>query len=124
MSTSSSYAVPTSPTNVSATVTGCDSAEVTWGASTFMFSTMLNYIVRYQRMNGGTPVTKSTSSTNILLQKLEPNAMYTVSVAGNNSCGGRSEFEYTTFQLQGNSLFMDCHITVLLFLHPHQPTLQ
>ena len=124
MSISSSCAVPTSPTNVSATVTGCDSAEVTWGASVFMSETMLNYRVMYQQMNGGAPTTNFTTSTNITLQNLQPNTTYTVSVVGINSCGGTSEFANTTFQLQGNSLFMDCHITVLLFLHPHQPTRQ
>ena len=119
-----SCAVPTSPTNVSATVTGCDSAEVTWGPSTFMSETILNYSVMYQRMNGGAPMTGYTSSTNITLQNLQPNAMYAVSVAGINSCGGTSEFTNTTFQLQGNFNFMDCHVySVLLSLHPHQPVL-
>ena len=119
MSTSSPCAVPTPPTNVSATVTGCDSTELTWGASTFMLETMLNYIVRYQRMNGGDPSTTSTSSTNIPLQNLQPNAMYTVSVAGINSCGGTSEFANVTFQLQGNFKFMDCHVTVCYCPYTH-----
>ena len=119
MSTSSSCAVPTPPTTVSATVTGCDSAEVNWGASVFMSETMLNYRVRYQRMNGGDPVTNSTTSTNIPLQNLQPNAMYTVSVAGINSCGGTSEFARTMFQLQGNFKFMGCHVTVCYCPYTH-----
>ena len=119
MSTSSSCAVPTSPTAVSATVTGCDSADVTWGASTFMSETMLSYRVRYQRMNGGDPVTTSTSSTHIPLQNLQPNAMYAVSVAGINSCGGTSEFANITFQLQGNFKFMGCHVTVYYCPYTH-----
>ena len=63
-------------------------------------------------MNGGASVTTSTPSTNITLQNLQPGAMYTVSVAGINSCGGTSEFANTTFRLQGNFKFMDCHVTV------------
>ena len=111
MSISSPCAVPTSPTNILA-VTGCDSAEVTWEASMFLMETIQNYSVRYQRMNGGAPITTSTPSTNITLQNLQPNAMYTVSVAGNNPCGGTSEIANTTFQLQGKFKFMDCHVTV------------
>ena len=58
----------------------------------------------YQWMNGGAPMTGYTSSTNIALQNLQPNAMYAVSVVGINSCGGTSEFTNTSFQLQGNFL--------------------
>ena len=109
----SSCAVPTPPTNVSPEP-GCNSAEVTWGASMFMSETIQNYSVMYQRMNGGNLVTTSTSSASITLQNLQPGAMYAVSVAGINSCGGISEFSNTTFQLQGNFKF----ICVLLSLQP------
>ena len=73
----------------------------------------------YQRMNGGALMTGYTSNTNIALQNLQPNAMYTVSVAGINSCGGTSKFTNATFQLQGNFKFMDCHVTVYYCPYTH-----
>ena len=120
MSISSSCAVPTPPTVVSATVTGCDSAEVTWGASMFLMETIQNYSVRYQRISSGDSImVYYTLGTSYTLQDLQPNAMYTVSVAGINSCGGTSEFANTTFQLQGNFKFMDCHVTVCYCPYTH-----
>ena len=119
MSISSSCAVPTPPTNVLA-VLGCNYAEVTWGASTFMLETIRNYSVMYQWMNGGDPMTGYTSSTNIALQNLQPNAMYTVSVAGINSYGGTSEFtKKHVSMLQGNFKFMDCHVAVYYCPYTH-----
>ena len=113
MSISSSCAVPTSPTNVSAAVTGCDSAEVTWGASMFLMETIQNYSVMYQQISSGDHImVYYAPSTSYTLQDLQPNAMYAVSVAGINSCGGTSEFTNTTFQLQGSFKFMECHVTV------------
>ena len=132
MCISSSCAVPTPPTNVLA-VAGCNSAEVTlgglhvhvrnhtelrtvWCISCHGGSTIHLLI---QWMNGGAPMTRYTSSRNFNLQNLQPNAMYAVSVAGINSCGGTSEFASTTFQLQGNFKFMDCHVTVYYCPYTH-----
>ena len=73
----------------------------------------------YQWMNGGAPMTGYTSSVNIALQNLQPNAMYAVSVVGINSCRGTSKFTNTTFQLRGNFKFMDCHVTVWYCPYTH-----
>ena len=91
---------------MSATVTGCDSAEVTWMASMSMFDeSIMNYIVTYQRTSGGVLATVNSPSTSATLQGLMPNAEYNVSVAGINSCGGTSPYISTIFTLQGKSLF-------------------
>ena len=120
MSMSSSCAVPTPPTVVSATVTGCDSAEVTWGASTFLMETIQNYSVMYQRISSSDPImVYYAPSTSYTLQDLQPNATYAVSVAGINSCGGTSEFTSTIFQLQGKFKFMECHVTVCYCPYTH-----
>ena len=120
MSISSSCAVPTPPTAVSASVTGCNSAEVTWEASVFMTEPVLNYSVRYQWTDGGSPITEYTSSTSFTLQNLVPNSMYTVSVAGINSCGGTSEVTNTTFALQGTP----CRVTVYCIILTPTTTMQ
>ena len=88
---------------MSATVTGCDSAEVTWMASMSMFDEpIMNYSVTYQRTSGGVLATVNSLSTRAALQGLIPNAEYNVSVAGVNSCGGTSAFTTPfTFVLQG-----------------------
>ena len=88
---------------MSATVAGCDSAEVTWMASMSMFDeSIMNYIVTYQRTSGGVLATVNSPSTSATLQGLMPNAEYNVSVAGVNSCGGTSAFTTPfTFVLQG-----------------------
>ena len=99
------YAIadPAPPTGVTPAVTGCDSAEVSWEASTSMFETVGNYSVKYQLRNGTSgSATVYTSSTSVTLQDLVPNAEYTVEVAGINSCGGTSTFTMATFALQGN----------------------
>ena len=97
---------PGPPSGVSATVTGCDSAEVTWMASMSMFGkSIMNYSVAYQRRSGGVLTTVNSLSTSATLQGLMPNAEYNVSVAGINSCGGTSPYISTIFTLQGKSLF-------------------
>ena len=119
VSISSSCAISTPPTNVLAVI-GCNYAEVTWGASTFISETIIhNHSVMYQWMNGGAPMTGYTSSTNIALQNLQPNAMYTVSVAGINSSVSTSEFTNNTFHLQGSFKFMDCHVAVYYCPYTH-----
>ena len=69
-----------------------------------MFDDMImNYSVRYQLTSGtGGSATVYSPSTSVTLQVLVPNAEYTVSVAGINSCGGTSTFTMATFALQGN----------------------
>ena len=95
---------------MSATVTECDSAEVTWTASTSMFESIQNYSVKYQRRSGGGLNTVYSQDTMIELDSLTPNAEYNVSVAGINSCGGTSAFTTSfTFVLQGTELFANGH---------------
>ena len=53
----------------------------------------------YQWMNGGAPMTGYTSNTNIALQNLQPNAMYTVLVVGINLCGVTSDITNNMFHL-------------------------
>ena len=90
---------------MSATVTGCDSAEVSWIASMSMFDeSIMNYSVTYQRRSGGVLATVNSPSTRATLQGLVPNAEYNVSVAGINSCGGTSPYISTIFTLQGEPL--------------------
>ena len=108
-----SIADPTPPTGVSAEATGCDSAMVSWTASTSMFDTTIaNYSVRYRLTNGtGDYTTVYTASTSITLQGLVPSAGYNVSVAGINSCGGESAFVMTQLVYQGNTcLFNGCFV--------------
>ena len=88
---------------MSATVTGCDSAEVTWTASTSMFETIQNYSVIYIQRSGSGLNTVYSQDTMIKLDGLTPNAEYNVTVAGINLCGGTSAFTTPfTFVLQGN----------------------
>ena len=91
-----------------------------------MFDDMImNYSVRYQLTSGtGGSATVYSSSTSVTLQVLAPNAEYTVSVAGINSCGGTSTFTLATFDLQGNVVFMIKSSVLLLcivVLAPHPP---
>ena len=93
---------------MSATVVGCDSAEVTWMASMSMFGEpIMNYSVAYQRTSGGVLTTVNSPSTSATLQGFMPNAEYNVSVAGINSCGGTSPYISTIFTLQGEPLLKD-----------------
>ena len=100
-----SFADPTPPTGVSAEATGCNTAMVSWTASTSMFdTTVANYSVRYRLTSGtGDYTTVYTASTSITLQGLVPNAGYNVSVAGINSCGGESAFVMSQLGYQGNT---------------------
>ena len=100
---SQSCSDPTPPSGVSATVTGCDSAEMTWTASVSMFETIQNYSVMYIQRSGGYLNTVYSQDTMIKLDGLTPNAEYNVTVAGINSCGGTSAFTTPfTFVLQGD----------------------
>ena len=110
-----SFADPTPPTSASAAATGCDSAMVSWTASTSMFDTTIaNYSVRYRLTNGtGDYTTVYTASTSITLQGLVPNAGYNVSVAGINSCGGESAFTIIIFTLNGTYMYIYvCHAPI------------
>ena len=104
------YADPGPPTAVSANVTGCDSAEVTWMPSISVLEAIQNYSVKYRLSDTDRDTIVYSQGTTTVLQDLVPNATYTVSVAGINSCGGTSEFATATaaIVLQGKPLFMDC----------------
>ena len=112
-----SFADPTPPTSASAAATGCDSAMVSWTASTSMFDTTIaNYSVRYRLTNGtGDYTTVYTASTSITLQGLVPNAGYNVSVAGINSCGGTSAFVMTQLDYQGKTCMLSGCFVLLPF---------
>ena len=88
---------------MSVEVTGCDSAVVSWMASQSMFDNVIgNYSVRYQLASGSNDLTTvNTSSTNVTLEDLVPNAEYNVSVVGITSCGGTSSPAMTHLDLQG-----------------------
>ena len=95
---------PQPPMGISVVANGCNSANMSWTASVSRMCDAVigNYSVRYQLMSGeGGYVTVSSSSTSVTLQGLDPNAEYTVSVAGINSCGGMSTFTTTQFKFQG-----------------------
>ena len=105
---------------MSVEVTGCDSAVVSWMASQSMFDNVIgNYSVRYQLASGSNDLTTVyTSSTNVTLEDLVPNAEYNVSVMGINSCGGTSSPVMTHLDLQGISCmfshcFTYCHFVPL-----------
>ena len=72
-------------------------------ASQSMFDNVIgNYSVRYQLASGSNDLTTVyTSSTNVTLEDLVPNAEYNVSVVGINSCGGTSSPVMTHLDLQG-----------------------
>ena len=93
---------------MSVEVTGCDSAVVSWMASQSMFDNVIgNYSVRYQLASGSNDLTTVyTSSTNVTLEDLVPNAEYNVSVVGITSCGGTSSPVMTHLDLQG--IYISC----------------
>ena len=97
---------------MSVEVTGCDSAVVSWMASQSMFDIVIgNYSVRYQLVSGSNDLTTVyTSSTNVTLEDLLPNAEYNVSVVGITSCGGTSSPAMTHLDLQG--IFPACSVVV------------
>ena len=101
---------------MSVEVTGCDSAVVSWMASQSMFDNAIgNYSVRYQLASGSNATTVYTSSTNVTLGDLVPNAEYNVSVVGINSCGGTSSPAMTHLDLQGISCTFSCCFTYCHF---------
>ena len=76
------------------TVTGSDTAVVSWTASQSMCDDVVgNYSVRY-RLRSGTCgyTTVYTNRPSVTLRDLIPNAEYVVSVAGINSRGDMSAF--------------------------------
>ena len=86
---------PQPPAGVSVVVTGNDTAVVSWVNSMSRMCDIVigNYSVRYRLRSGtGVSTTVNTSSTNVTLQDLVPNAEYTVSVAAINSIGNMSAF--------------------------------
>ena len=68
----------------------------------------------YQWMNGEDPMTGYTSSTNIALQNLQPNAMYAVSVVGINSCVGTGKFTNNISKITLNSWAVTLQCVIVL----------
>ena len=92
------FAEPTPPTGMTFTVTGSDTAVVSWTASQSMCDDVVgNYSVRY-RLRSGTCAytTVYTTKTSVTLRDLIPNAEYVVSVAAINSRGDMSAFSVET----------------------------
>ena len=86
------FAEPTPPTGVTFTVTGSDTAVVSWTASQSVCDDVVgNYSVRY-RLRSGTCgyTTVYTNRPSVTLRDLIPNAEYVVSVAAINSRGDMS----------------------------------
>ena len=94
------FAEPKPPTGVSLTVIGKDTAVVTWVASRSMCDNVVgNYSVRYRLRDTSASssfTTVYTTTTSVVLQGLEPDAEYTVSVAAINSVGDMSAPSTTT----------------------------
>ena len=88
------FAEPKPPSNVTLTITGSDSAMVSWTASQSMCDDVVgNYSVRYRLRDGtGANTTVYINKTSVTLQDLIPNAEYVVSVAAINSRGNMSAF--------------------------------
>ena len=85
-------AEPKPPAGVTITVTGSDSAMVSWTASQSMCDDVVgNYSVRYQLRDGtGANTTVYTNRPSVTLRDLIPNAEYVVLVAAINSMGDTS----------------------------------
>ena len=91
---------PVAPTDLSADVTGNDTAVVSWSPSMSRMCDVVigNYNVRYRMSNSnGDYTTVNTSSTSVTLRDLVSNAEYTVEVAGIDPNGQMSPFS-TLFQ--------------------------
>ena len=91
-------AEPQPPTGVTFTVTGIDSAMVSWTASQSMCDDVVgNYSVRYRLRDGSSAYTTVyTTKTSVTLRDLIPNTEYVVSVAGINSMGDMSALSVET----------------------------
>ena len=91
-------AEPKPPTGVTFTVTGIDSAMVSWTASQSMCDDVVgNYSVRYQPRSGtGAYTTVYTNRHSVTLRDLIPNAEYVVLVAAINSRGDMSALSVET----------------------------
>ena len=86
-----SFAEPTPPTDVTTTITGTDSAVVSWTASQSKCGAIANYSVTYQLTSGmSCSATVYTTGTSLTLRGLIPNAEYSVEVSATNSRGGTS----------------------------------
>ena len=85
-------AEPKPPTGVTFTVTGSDTAVVSWTASQSMCDDVVgNYSVRYRLRDGsGANTTVYTNRPSVTLRDLIPNADYVVLVAAINSRGDTS----------------------------------
>ena len=85
-------AEPKPPTGVTFTVTGSDTAVVSWTASQSMCDDVVgNYSVRYRLRSGTGPnTTVYTTKISVTVDDLMPNAEYVVSVAAINSMGDMS----------------------------------
>ena len=79
------------------TVTGTDSAVVSWTASQSQCGAVANYSVTYQlTSDGGGAATVYTTGTSLTLRGLIPNAEYSVVVSATNSRGGTSALSVET----------------------------
>ena len=97
---------PNPPTDVVAfSGTECNTSDVSWSPSQINYATAIGkYSVRYQlRGDSGNYATVNSSSTNVTLRGLDPNAVYDVEVAAVDLCGRTSGFAGTQFTLQGIS---------------------
>ena len=89
---------PEPPTGVSVAVMDRDTVVVSWTASQSRMCdvAIANYSVKYELNSTGYYTTVYTSSTNVTLQGLVPNAEYNVSVAATDSIGNMSPFSAVT----------------------------
>ena len=79
------------------TVTGTDSAVVSWTASQSKCGVIANYSVTYQLTSCmSCSATVYTTGTSVTLQGLIPNAEYSVVVSATNSRGDTSELSVET----------------------------
>ena len=91
------FAEPTPPTEVTFTITGTDSAVVSWTASQSQCGAIANYSVTYQLTSCmSCSATVYTTGTSVTLQGLIPNAEYSVVVSATNSRGGASALSIET----------------------------
>ena len=92
-----SFAEPKPPADVIFTITGTDSAVVSWTASQSMCGAIANYSVTYQLTSCmSCSATVYTTGTSLTLRGLIPNAEYSVVVSATNSRGGTSALSVET----------------------------
>ena len=91
------FAEPNPPRDVTFTITGTDSAVVSWTASQSKCGAIANYSVTYQLTSGmSCSATVYTTGTSVTLRGLIPNVEYSVVVSATNSRGDTSELSGET----------------------------